>query len=361
MENWNQFLTSQGARFSADQSGNPHDFGSAMSAATLAEGFVAPITELGLLAASGDEAANFLHNQLTNDVLHLGRSQARLAGYCSPKGRLLATFLMWRTADTIFLQLPRTIQAPVQKRLQMFILRAKAKLADATLEADTALVLGVGGAKAEAALAQHFGILPGAPYGKLEHALGTLIRVADAFGMPRYQWLMSVASAKSVWPALAATLARGGNDAWNLSQIHAGVPQITAPTQEQFVPQMINFELIGGVDFKKGCFPGQEIVARSQYLGKLKRRMTLATLDGTEFKAGDEVFSSADPLQPCGMLVNCAPNGVGGTDALVEIKLAAIAHGAPSVRVGSGAGPALRFLDLPYVLDGLDALDALEP
>ncbi len=352
MENWNQLLTSQGARFSADQSGNLHDFGSQLSAATLADGFVATVTELGLIAATGDDAASFLHSQLTNDVLHLDQDQARLAGYCSPKGRLLATFLMWRTADAIILQLPRTIQAPVQKRLQMFIMRAKAKLADATLQTETALVLGLGGAKAEAALTMHFGALPGTPYGKLDHPLGTLIRVADAFGMARYQWLMSVATAQSVWPALTATLASGGNDAWNLSQIHAGIPQISTATQEQFVPQMINFELVGGVNFKKGCFPGQEIVARSQYLGKLKRRMTLATVASADAKAGDEVFSSADPLQPCGMMVNCAPNGVGGTDALVEIKLAAIAEGA--VALGSAAGPALQFMDMPYALDPLE-------
>jgi tRNA-modifying protein YgfZ len=355
MNNHNQSAALQGAGSGASL---PVDFtappagSTTATAAAIAEGFVAVVTDLGLIAASGDDAASFLHSQLTNDVLHLDQGKARLAGYCSPKGRLMATFLMWRNADAVYLQLPRAIQPALQKRLQMFIMRAKAKLADATMQTEYETVLGLGGTKAAAALAGHFGALPGAPYEKLDHRLGTLIRVADAWGMARYQWLTSSATAQSVWPDLAATLAHGGNDAWNLSQIHAGIPQIDAATQEKFVPQMVNFELIGGVNFKKGCFPGQEIVARSQYLGTPKRRMMLVKVAGAAVSAGDEVFSSTDPLQPCGMLVNCAPDGAGGTDALVEIKLGAIAEGA--VTVGAAAGPALQFLNLPYALDPLE-------
>jgi folate-binding protein YgfZ len=142
-----------------------------------------------------------------------------------------------------------------------------------------------------------------------------------------------------------------GDDAWALSAIHAGVPDITLKTQEQFVPQMVNFELLGGVNFKKGCYPGQEIVARSQYLGKLKRRTALASMAGAQAQAGDEVFDVADPDQPCGMVVNAAPNG-DGVDALVEMKLAALEQG--NVRLGSAQGAPLRFQDMPYPLDALD-------
>lgn len=355
MNNWNQFLLLQGARGS---DGRVDDFGAALGASDLAAGFVAPITDLGLIAISGDDAATFLHSQLTNDVEHLGGDQARLAGYCSPKGRLMASFLMWRNDTSIFLQLPRDIQAALQKRLQMFVLRAKAKLHDASSDADRQIILGVGGAKAESVLKTWFAALPAAPYGKQEHAgQGTLIRVADAFGAPRYQWLMSAETAQAVWPALAAGLAKGGSDAWNLSEVHAGVPRIAAATQEKFVPQMVNFELLGGVNFKKGCYPGQEIVARSQYLGKLKRRTTLVSIPDAAAKAGDEVFAVSDPEQPCGMIVNAAPNGAGGIDALVEMKLSAIEQGTAdtgSVRLGAADGAALRFLAMPYVLDALD-------
>ena len=293
----------------------------------------------------GDEAAHFLHNQLTNDVEHLGTGEARLAGYCSPKGRMLASFLMWKTGDAIMLQLPRQIQPAVQKRLQMFILRAKAKLNDAT---DSHVILGLGGEAATAALAGWFPAMPAAPYAKVDGEAGSLIRVADAYGAPRFQWITSSAVAEQAWPELIKTLTPVGTAAWRLADIHAGIPQITQPTQEQFVPQMINFELIGGVNFKKGCYPGQEIVARSQYLGKLKRRMLIASVDAGEAKAGTEVFSSADPEQPCGMIVNAESNAQGGTDCLVELKFAATEEG--TIHLGSAQGPQLAFGALPYPL-----------
>jgi folate-binding protein YgfZ len=352
MNDWTEHLALQGARFHPERAGEIADFGTVLTAADLAGGFVAPVTDLGLIAVAGEDAATFLHNQLTNDVEHLDTAAVRLAGYCTPKGRLQASFLMWRDADAVWLQLPRTIQAPLQKRLSMFVLRAKAKLRDATEEPERVAVLGLGGERAGPALRMLVDTLPAAPYTRSEGAFGTVLRLADAFGAPRYLWLTSTSTASAALPALRLALAFGGNDAWQLAAIHAGVPQITQPTQEQFVPQMVNYELIGGVNFKKGCYPGQEIVARSQYLGKLKRRMALATLDNAAARAGDEVFAAADPDQPCGMVVNAAPNGAGGADVLVEIKLAALDG---EVRHGAAGGTPLRFAPLPYALDAPDA------
>jgi folate-binding protein YgfZ len=348
MNNWTQHLATLGARFHQDEATQIEDFGRTLSAADLAAGAVAPVSDLGLIAVSGEDAASFLHNQLTNDVEHLGPGEARLAGYCTPKGRLQATLLMWRSGEDIYLQLPRAIQAPLQKRLSMFVLRSKAKLRDATEEAPTAAVLGLAGAKAGEALRRQVEALPAAPYARIDGAFGTVIRLADAFGTPRYLWITSSETAIAALPQLRETLELGGNAAWHLAEIHAGVPQVTPPTQEQFVPQMVNFELIGGVNFKKGCYPGQEIVARSQYLGKLKRRMVLATLPNAAARGGDEVYSAGDPDQPSGMIVNAAPNGLGGADALVEIKLAALEQ---EVRHGSAGGTPLQFLALPYDID----------
>ncbi|MCC6070777.1 YgfZ/GcvT domain-containing protein [Massilia sp. GCM10020059] len=338
INSWNDYLAANGAPvLTPDQ---------------LANGFVAVVTGQDIIAVTGEDAASFLHGQLTNDVEHLGKAEARLAGYCSPKGRLLASFLMWRNADSIFLQVPSELRAALQKRLSMFVLRAKARLSDVSADTANSVTLGIGGANGRAALQQVLGDLPAAPYTRIDHALGTVIRVADAFGAPRYQWLTSPDTARELLPALGATLAFGGSDAWRLSDIHAGIPQITLKTQEQFVPQMVNYELIGGVNFKKGCYPGQEIVARSQYLGKLKRRTALATIDSPDAAAGDEVFDVADPDQPCGMIVNAAANGAGGVDALVELKLAALEQG--DIRLGSAAGAPLRFKPMPYALDALD-------
>ncbi|MBC7490424.1 MAG: tRNA-modifying protein YgfZ, partial [Glaciimonas sp.] len=137
---------------------------------------------------------------------------------------------------------------------------------------------------------------------------------------------------------------------WRLGQIAAGIAQITLPTQEQFVPQMINYEVVGGINFKKGCYPGQEIVARSQYLGKLKRRTVLANVAAIDIAAATEVFSSADSLQPCGMIINAERlhQDADTSACLVEIKLAALDNG--SVHVGSVDGPRLIFLPLPYMM-----------
>lgn len=341
MNNWKQFLSLQETPASV----RPGPLG----VAELANGFVAPLSNLGLIAVSGADGASFLHNQLSNDVMHLGEHEARLAAYCSPKGRMLASFLIWRTSTAIYLQLPLMLQVSIQKRLAMFVMRAKATLTDVT---DSHVLFGLGGAKASDLLQTWFPDLPPTPYSTQDGPMGTLIRVADAFGAARYQWLCAPDTAQTVWLALSAGLATGHEQAWELSQIHAGIPQITLATQDRFVPQMVNFELLGGVNFKKGCYPGQEIVARSQYLGKLKRRTTLVTIPDAMASAGDEVFASDDPSQPCGMVVNACANGVGAVDALVEMKLSAIEQAA--VRLGSADGAALQLLTMPYALDALD-------
>ena len=348
MTTWLNFLADQGAQFStpANVEAVPEllHFGVRMPSETPRTDFVAPMTNLGLIVASGDEAAHFLHSQLTSDVEHLETGAARLAGYCSPKGRLLASLLIWKTADGIMLQLPRELQAGVQKRLQMFVLRAKAKLIDAT---ENHVMLGLAGPAAVSLLQQWFPVLPAAIYDKAESAAGTLIRHPDAFGSTRYQWITTAVQAVEAWPRLTAVLQAAGTAAWQLAEINGGVPHIGSATQEKFVPQMINFELIGGVNFRKGCYPGQEIVARSQYLGKLKRRMLHASVKAASAAPGTEIFSVNDPEQPCGMVVNAERVNAQEIACLVEIKLAAAES---EVRLGSAQGPTLSFQPLPYPL-----------
>ncbi len=329
---WQEFLKQQAANFSAELSDN----------------FVTPLNDLGIIAVCGDDAASFLHNQLTNDVEHLTSEQVRRAGYCTPKGRLLATFLMWRNQQGFFLQLPKEIQAAVQKRMQMFIMRSKVKMADVS---DSQIVLALGGDAVGPALTKWFPTLPDAPYINIENEHGCLMRLDDAQGVSRsarYQWHITIELAIAAWPSLIEKLTPVHSRVWRLGEIEAGIPQITLATQEQFVPQMINFEVIGGVNFKKGCYPGQEIVARSQYLGKLKRRAVIARIASADVTAGMEVFSSVDPAQPCGMIIN-AENSTSDTSiCLLEIKLAALENG--TVHLGSADGASLTFLALPYAM-----------
>ncbi|VWB72861.1 folate-binding protein YgfZ [Burkholderia arboris] len=303
-----------------------------------------PLPQFGVIDVAGDDAATFLHSQLTNDIEHLDAASARLSGYCSPKGRLLGSFLTWRAGHGVRLLVSKDVQPAVQKRLSMFVLRAKAKLTDAS---DTLAVAGFAGDVRDA-LSGIFDALPDGVHVKVDGPAGALIRVPDAAGRKRYLWIGPRAEVEARLAALAGTLPVVSPAVWDWLDVRAGEPRITQPAVEQFVPQMVNFDVIGAVNFRKGCYPGQEIVARSQYRGTIKRRTALAHVAGEldTVHAGVELFHSDDPGQPCGMIVNAAAAPAGGVDALVEIKLAALDNG--TVHLGSADGPVLAFDALPY-------------
>jgi folate-binding protein YgfZ len=214
--------------------------------------------------------AAFLHGQLTQDVQHLQPGQARLAGYCSPKGRLLASFVMWPQADDeVLLACSADLLPPTLKRLSMFVLRAKCKLDDAA--ADWAL-WGLAGATALQAVRQPVAL--GAAPGRRQRAAAP----ARCTGRRPAPWRVRCwrSRRRQLAPAAPALAA----EAWLALEAASGVPRIVAATVEQFVPQMVNLELVGGVNFQKGCYPGQEVVARSQYRGTLKRRAFAVQADG---------------------------------------------------------------------------------
>ena len=267
------------------------------------------LTDWGLIRAAGPDAATFLHNQLTQDIEHLDSASARLAGYCSAKGRLLASFVVWRSAtDELLLACSADLLVPTLKRLSMFVLRAKCKLTDASAE------LPLWGLAGDAARAEP-------------------LRLPDASGVAR---ALRVGDAPAL-PALDAA-------AWSWLEVTSAVPRIVAATAEQFVPQMVNLELVGGVNFQKGCYPGQEIVARSQYRGTLKRRAFV--LDSAAAAVpGQEIFHSADPSQPAGQVANAASLH-GRHRLLAEVKLAALDAG--TLHLGAPDGPALTRAAMPY-------------
>ena len=297
------------------------------------------LTDWALLRARGPDAATFLQSQLTQDVLGLHRDQVRLSGYCSAKGRLLASLWVWRMDDDTFgLLCSVDLAAPLSKRLSMYVLRAKCKIDDAS--ADWAL-WGLVGASAR----QWLGASAVPPGRAAPHGGGWALGLRPAEGHARHHVVQPATAAAPALPALEAPV-------WQRLEVTSGVPRITAATVEQFVPQMINLERVGGVDFQKGCYPGQEVVARSQYRGTLKRRMHLfATASAAH--PGQEVFHSDDPSQPAGMVVNAATDAH-ETRLLAEVKLAALDHG--TLHLGSASGPALRRLELPYpIADMADA------
>jgi tRNA-modifying protein YgfZ len=306
------------------------------------------------MSAVGPEAAAFLHGQITQDVQSLDEHAARLGGYCSAKGRLLASGWLLRPAeDTIWWWVDASVHAATLKRLSMFVLRSKLKLSALTDCAAVGLI-GLGAAKAAVPQAEQLV----APWQATCLAAATpeqpatmLMRLPDVQGAARWVWLGPQALAAEVI-SRAGALPDDVQPAWAWLEVMSGVPRIEAPTADQFVPQMINLELVGGVNFKKGCYPGQEIVARSQYRGTVKRRAHLVNA-AQALAPGQEVFSAQDAAQPCGMVVNAAPAPHGGWTALVELKLA---HAQEALSAGQGDGAVfLTPVALPYELPGEEA------
>jgi folate-binding protein YgfZ len=297
---------------------------------------VCTLPHLGVIQAQGEDAANFLHNQLSNDVLLLPVGQSRLAAFCSAKGRMQASFVVIKTApDTVLLVLSLDLLAQTLKRLSMFVLRAKVKLSDAT---DQWQLRGLLGSSAQNQLAG------AAPWQTVAtdgaHAVALYPAVLGDACVPRALWL---GAATQALPAEAEV----STDVWAWAEVMSGVTLVTQPLFEAFVPQMLNYESVGGVNFKKGCYPGQEVVARSQFRGTLKRRTALVH-SPLALTPGQDVFTPTDPEQPCATVVLCAarPDGQ-GFDALVSGTLESMASG---WHAGSAQGEALEMRPLPYTL-----------
>ncbi|MEO5733400.1 MAG: folate-binding protein [Rubrivivax sp.] len=302
---------------------------SAATDGTVPAGFagLTRLADWGVIRAAGADARRFLHGQLTQDVEHLALEQARLAGFCSAKGRLQASFVIWRDGDDdVLLACSADLLAATLKRLSMFVLRAKCKLSDASAEVP---LWGLAGAAPQTA---------GEVWSHCSVEGQTVLRLPDALvdGTRIERRLVAGDT-----PPDAPTAAPGS---WAWLEVHSGVPRIVAATAELFVPQMVNLDLVGGVDFQKGCYPGQEVVARSQYRGTLKRRAQVLT-GGARLAPAAEIFHSADPDQPAGRVVLGA-EFAGRCAVLAELKLAALDAGAlsPAPSDQAGSEPAVLAL-----------------
>ena len=290
---------------------------------------IAPISQLGVIRVQGDDAASFLHGQLTNDFALLDLQHARLAAFCSAKGRMQASFIGFkRSSDEILLICSRDLLAQTLKRLSMFVLRAKAKLTDAS---NDFVLLGLLGNAVP-----HAGA-----------AAWTLHTEGDAHIVHLYP---AAGQARALWVAPAGTAAPQGNaltaDQWLWSEVASGIATVSQPVFEQFVPQMLNYESVGGVNFKKGCYPGQEVVARSQFRGTLKRRAYIVHAP-EELRAGQEVFAESDAEQATGTVVQAAPAPQGGWDAIISMQISSANE---ALHAGSATGTPLNLLPLPYTL-----------
>jgi len=302
---------------------------------------LALLGHLGVLQFSGDDAETFLQGQLSCDVAAVGLRSSAYGAYCSPKGRMLANFLLWREETGFHMALSRDLAPSMHARISKFVLRAKVKISDAS---DTIVLAGAAGPKSDQALREVFPDLPKEPHQASRRPdTGTVIKMKDG----RYLLALVPSSAAALRQRLANALVPVGAHAWRWLDIRNGVPLVTAATQDQLVPQMANFELLGGVSFSKGCYTGQEVVARMQHLGKLRRRMFLANV-AAQARAGDALYSEDLGDQASGVVVNAETSPDGGHDLLAAVQSAS--REGSTVHLKSIGGPVLRFLPLPYAV-----------
>lgn len=302
-------------------------------AALAASPTVHPLLDWSILRVAGADAAAFLQGQLSNDIGMLDTSHAQLSTYCTAQGRMLATALLWQEAPDYFLQLPAEIAGGIRTRLQKYIMRAAVTLADMTPHLR---LLGLGGAGAEAALA---GLVDAPPATPMAIARGREVMVIRVHEQELFEIVVPPHRWSSVWQHLAARACPGGEDGWRWRLIRAAIPVVTTATQEQFVPQMANLEQLGAISFTKGCYPGQEIVARAQYRGEVKRRLFRLHAPYAAAAAGQPVFQSGEHASS-GTVLDAAPAPGGGFDLLAVLSISAAEAG--DLRLGGPDGPVLR-------------------
>ena len=307
---------------------------------------IADLSHYGLIAAHGEEAETFLQGQFCNDVRKVDEHSSQISGYCSPKGRLLSIFRMFKIKDTYYLLIPHELIEETLKRLRMFILISKVTLEDA----DNAMTrIGFSGPDADKRLKEILGKAPEQDNTVIHTDNVTVMRIPGPCS--RFIILGDVESIKNIWSKLDVHAAPVGFQPWGQLDIQAGIPQVYSQTVDAFVPQMVNMQVIEGVSFKKGCYTGQEVVARMQYLGKLKRRMYKANVKTDEpVMPGDNLFAAGDTSgQGTGKIVSAHPSDSGGYDVLAVIQIASAEKS--KIHLKDKNGSVLELTELPYTLE----------
>ena len=339
---WKSFLTDAGAEFQDD---NLLHFGNPSREREVAlSGLVfADLDYLGVIAVNGADAGDFLQAQLSNDIKNCTGNTSQLSAYCTPKGRILGLMRVFRQGDSYYLRLPADALQAVLQRLRMFVLRAAVTLEDVS---DNFYCIGVSGTDASDEIRSAAGDAPAEDNQAVHIDRLTIIKVPGI--APRFEvYTNSPEAARACWDSLNVQGAPVGSPAWRLLEILAGIPNIFAATSELFVPQMINLQLVDGVNFKKGCYPGQEIVARMQYLGTLKRRMYLGHIKQDEaITPGDELYQASGDEQVIGRIVDAQPHPDGGHLALAVLQIKSADSG--DIQLGTVNGPLFALQALPY-------------
>lgn len=342
-EDWKHFLQQNGAEFEQDRLlhfGNPErERRAALGGDTMCD-----LTQsYKLLAIQGEDAREFLQGQLTNDVNQLSPQTSQLSGFCTPKGRLIANFRLIQNGETIFAIIPQDLFDTTLQQLQHYVVRAQVVMGDASA---VLVHIGVCGDKAAGQLHQYLGSLPEGTHQVLQHENFMVIKVGEY----RYQVFGKLEDSKALWQHLDVQCAAVGAQHWQLLNIRDGIGEVGAAVTGAFVPQMLNMDLLGAISFDKGCYTGQEIVARTHYLGKQKRRMyRIHILCDTPPTAGDELATDTSTAnQYTGTLVTVQPAIDNGYEALAVIQIQAAENARLKLK---NAESVIEVRELPYALE----------
>jgi folate-binding protein YgfZ len=342
-QNWQEFLTTQGAVIDKQI---PESFTNAdNSVFDPQQTYLCDLSNLGIIRATGDEALTFLHGQFTNDLNLVTDENSQLSSYCNPKGRMLAIFRVLKKGDDYFLILPREVLEPVLKKLTMFKLMAKVELTDVS---DEYVLFGLAGPNATSITQEQNLKIPESIDDALHEKNITVIKLPSENS--RLLFMSEPNDAKNIWQSLSNKAISSTYKTWELHDIQSGIPQVTEEISEAFIPQMVNLELIGGVNFQKGCYPGQEIVARTHYLGKPNRRMYRINIDSNSCPPpGTNIFSKKDGDQPVGKIVSAQNYNNEVCSALTVLRTAK--ENDDELHLESISGPKITIHTLPYSLE----------
>jgi len=318
-----------------------------LSNAPIGDCAMTDLSHLGVIRVSGSNKLEFLQGQLTNDINKVSENHSQLSSYCSPKGRMLASFRVLQFGEDLLMLLPMELLEATLKRLSMFVLRADVQLADAS---DALIRIELSGDCASDLLPID---PPEADNGVVSHDDYTIVRLPG--DRPRFLVISDCECIQALWEEAGQVATATSRESWALLDVRAGVPTVYESTKEAFVPQMANLQLIDGVSFSKGCYTGQEVVARMQYLGKLKRRMYRARIDADQAPTpGSDLFSASDASgQGSGKVVDAAASPDGGYEVLVVTPISCAE--ADDLQLGDADGPALQMLDMPYAFEVAEA------
>ena len=346
--NWFNFLSTYGATFNADQEVTFSLKDDSAVKSLQGDFFLTDLSYLGLIEVSGDDKNKFLQGQLTNDINAISSSLSHLSGLCTPKGRLRTLFFVFSQNDKLYLQLPIPLLEETLKRLKMFVMMSKVELLDVN---DTIVKIGIYGKKSVNHLKESGFTIPVETNIATENNGIQLIRLPG--DTPRFECVGSIEKIQALWETLYTKAVLLNTSHWRLLDIQTGIPNVFVTSKEAFIPQMLNLQVLNGINFKKGCYTGQEVVARMQYLGKLKRHMYRAHCE-TETEElplpGDLLYSASSKSgQGAGHIVDAQKSLKGGIELLAVITKEAVEN--KDIFLDEAMKSPLIIQELPYSLE----------